>query len=449
MAWSENLIFLLVTASAYFLFQASRQGSRYWVLPLSLTIGFAVWTHPRLAPLAPSVLIAMLFISKRRMSANTILFSAGIIIAMAVAYHLFVHPHLESMRSGNPELLNQGDYFSGNPLEWFLGLDLAGFRHIIARIFGQLLVFNVDGFLLPGMVIAGAVSNYLQRDTINELDVKISLAPVVVFLSLSCIGVAVLFGFYFEYFYEGVDVSRIRVDQWVYGRYTDPFIPIFLAISYYYRSKVSLLISATVTLGLAAVTFLCVPDRMSSPLYINILSLWPYYFPIFNPVTEIVGRFYLIALISAAFAGSFLISYTFLNTRFFPIPVLLVFLYSAFSGFEITRNYSAHTEVRYNFGSAMQANLDPDDCVFVDKSSIRYEDNPGITMPHGMYAFLLMPHELFDPARNSQGRTCRGLITMNSAMFNKNYKVVTEPTDRFYGMVQRSRPDKNVKLHRR
>ena len=126
-----------------------------------------------------------------------------------------------------------------------------------------------------------------------------------------------------------------------------------------------------------------------------------------------------------------------------------MFLFSAFSGFEITRNDSAHAEVRYIFGSAMRANLNPGDCIFVDKSSIRYEDNPGITMPHGLYAFLLMPHELFDPARNSQGRTCRGLITMNPAMFNKNFKVVTEQTDRFYGMVQRTRPDNNFILDRR
>lgn len=444
MAWSENLVFLLVTASAYFLFEVSRQGARYSILLLSLIIGFAIWTHPRLAPVAPSVLIAMLFLANREALASRLLVSSGVIIAMALAYHLLVHPYFESTRAESPGMLDEGDYFSGSPLAWLFSLDSSNLRTIIARICGQLLVFNINGFLLPGMAIAGVVRMYIQRGTGNEPGMTATLAPVVIFLSLSCIGVAILFGFYFEYFYEGVDVSRIRVDQWVYGRYTDPFIPVFLAISYFYRSKVSLLISAIVTLGLAAITFLCVPDRMSPPLYINVLSLWSYYLPIFKPTTDVVDRFYLIALVSAAFTGSFLVSYTFLRSRFFPLPILLLFLFSVVSSFEITRSHNSHANVRYKFGSEMRANLNPGDCIYVDKSSIRYEDNPGVVMPHGLYAFLVIPHELFDPARNLHGRSCRGLITMNPAPFNNNFKVVTEQTDRFYGMVRRGLPGAGV-----
>ena len=442
MAWSENFVFLLVAASCYFLVELSRRRSQRAIVLLSACIGLTMWTHPRLIPMVPAILIALLFVGDRHAIKSNLFVLSSVALVMALAYHLLIHPGLEAMRSSHPGVPGERSYVAGNPLEVLLGLDLAGYRHIIARTLGGLLIFNINGFLLPGMVISSLLRRYFAREDRCPARNDGAFTPVVVFLSLSCIGTAVLVGFYFElYFADRVpgpgmaiatDPYTNRIDHWMYGRYTDAFLPVFLIIAFFYRSRKSLALSALATAVIAAITFACLPGPMFAPNYINILALWPYHLPFFNTVTELTDRLYLIALLSIAFCGNLLVAYALLRSGLFPAAALAIFLLTAVLGHDITRRHEAHTQVRYNFGSTMGANLAQGDCIYVDSGSI--------TLPHGMYAFLLTPHELFDLNLGAEIVPCNGLLTMDPANFSNEFRTVTGPTDGFYGMVRRGYP---------
>jgi hypothetical protein len=339
----------------------------------------------------------------------------------------------------NAEDSAQAAYAVASTIGAISNFTLSDYLSVLARFSGQISLFNINGFFLPGMLIAQLVQSYLNRRSNAPGSLDSAIRPLVGFLTLSLLGVAGFVAVFFQISFGdqlrgvaqelGEASFNNRVDHWIYGRYTDVFLPVFLLCSAFYLDRKSLLISLAATVVLACVTVILAPAGLWAPNYVNILALWPFHLPALYQLDGFVVGDYLLLLLVVAGLGNFLISLLFLKSRWLPFCIAAVFLFSLVQDLGTTRNFEQYTVARYDFSASLRARLTEGSCIYADTDSFE--------VSHGMYAFALWPHRLFALNAASDNRVCEGLITLRPEKFEQQFERVTGPSDKFTGMVRK------------
>ena len=252
---------------------------RWWsVIPHSVTVGYLYWIHPTGLAIAVASVVALAIVSLKNRGFASLAVHVAVVSLLLVVYREGLHQWLLNVGS-TPDFSANEHYpsylsmlaYVGRPEFWFvtfvaalgqvsyltvgsLGLAVCGFVALTHRAWERLSASASDDGCCSG------------SDAYASLFPLFSMAGVILMGSASFAASSVL----------PVDGSP-RVDQWIYGRYAEGVLPLFLAfgvLNAWRRRRLPLLAGGLVVVG-ALLTVTAGPVTNNNLL--NTTAFWPQY----------------------------------------------------------------------------------------------------------------------------------------------------------------------------
>lgn len=247
---------------------------KFWtIIPHSLAVGYLYWIHPiGLAVCVASFIIVGFVSLKRKKYASSIL-NIALLIFLLMFYREVVDNWLVML--GTPE--GYEPLYRHYPDSEDIFGKMRNFDfwlHFTARFAGQISYLLISSF---GLICLGLIKSIkkmlplIQNSGIhNENDINIINQSVFGFLALSLLGVLTM-GLI------PISFSEIRIDHWIYGRFSEMVVLPILALGYLSAWKKKWLYGAFIFIITTGLLLNLVADLEAYNLKITTVAFWPQY----------------------------------------------------------------------------------------------------------------------------------------------------------------------------
>lgn len=267
-ATSGFVLFFMATLASFI---KSRGTDLRWLTVSALCAGYLCWIHPLgflFLGLFVAILTAQAVIKKRWL--NLIAPTAGLITA--ASYILVVHPWLSRAMSGS--VGNTNHYTDGSTYDILSQLPTLGFWLQAGGLLIGFVFFTIIASF--GLAVFAGIPIVKQAIEARREWKAIITDPARITPIISLLIIVGVIGF------SAVSWGSqpfIRIDQWVYGRYTDMFILPLLGFGLMaaWKLKHALIAAAIVLVGGVALSAFTNPENTLFAFNnkVNIQSLWP------------------------------------------------------------------------------------------------------------------------------------------------------------------------------
>jgi hypothetical protein len=344
--------FVLVYMFALVLLIHSASSTICWILH-SIMVGFLYWIHPTGLAVAFAFFVVNFILSLHIKKFTALVLHVLIVVAMITVYKLGVHPWLDQIMTPRQYAVNMHYPSISSVIDSLRSLR---FWHMLFLVFlGQLSYLLIATFGLA----AYAIVDWHHRIKCIKRELNLQRGNGFATAAISCailsvLGIVVMGSISFSL------SSSLRIDHWIYGRYSEtvllPVLAIGVLVPWKFRSTLSVAFILLIA-GFALSFFTDETNMVQANNLINIPAFWPKII-IFEP------EFFIWFI-----AGSLIIfAVYFLRKKYFMLIVLPVFFISinhqSLWHSRILNNYSNPTSlvkfIRGNFASGTCIGFNPE-----------------------------------------------------------------------------------------
>ncbi len=243
----------------------------FTLIPYSFFVGYLYWIHPTgLAVVVASLLvIAVLSWHNRRVSGLLLHFC--ILVMMVGIYKYGIHAWLSQVMT--PENYSAQDHYGSISKRLEHAAKPEFFVNWMIIFCGQVSYLLISTFGILLFSFSGIHNYYSRLVKISDIDAK-NLC-IFLFLVLSLLGILLMGAMFFA---GGATRGSLRIDQWIYGRYSEPVVLPLLGIALISAWKFRLTLFSSLFVffsGLVLYFFSNDGNTSSFNNLINIQSFWP------------------------------------------------------------------------------------------------------------------------------------------------------------------------------
>jgi hypothetical protein len=417
-AMSESGFVLLYTLSVFLAFRVVRSGQYYWLL-WAFSIGYLYTIHPKALPIIGAGFIASILIAKARRDWFWFLGFCLIIVGMVLVYSKIFEPWLiKTMTTGEfPARLNY------QPLSqrYLLTLESADkLKKLMILLAGHIMYIFIATFGVVVYPFIFAATNFFQDRNYRKVGYFVRGDNLVlIYMGLTLIGTLFLSALNFS----AVESNNMRLDHWIYGRYSEAVILPLLAIGFLQASnRTTFRISLVLTVFAGLCSFV-VLEGMGKPINTALLNV-PAFWAKFYSSNESSILLWLLGTIPL------ILLFSMTKSRFRILIVAGLFVFS--SVLQLNWHVEAANGIRNRQDIAyyIRKTVSPESCVGFDNN---YEKSPWLDTFLRQYQFYLYDYDYKRMDINDWYSSCNGpLISFSKDIgsdFNDVIPVAFERAD--------------------